>query len=68
MFLWGMFQHALGEGENGAKNLQKGNFVSSGKQVSEEACQNLLKSRISFGGGLEDCNKKMERQQNEEVL
>ena len=37
--------------------------------MCEEACQDLLKSCITFGGGLEGCNEKnMVRQQREEVL
>ena len=36
--------------------------------MCEEACQNLLKYCISFGGDLEFFNEKNGRQQKEEVL
>ena len=71
---------ARGRGEGGGweggwvkENSQKGNFVWSREIMCEEACQHLLKSFISFGGGLDGCmqwkkKKKMGRQQKEEVL
>ena len=37
-------------------------------EICEEACQDLLKSYVMFGGGLEGCNEKMGKQQKDEIL
>ena len=59
----------LGGFQCGEKNLQKENFVLRGKITDEESYQDLLKSFVSFGGGLEGSDEeKMGRQQKEEVL
>ena len=70
MYFWGGIGRLQFWGKSGTIS-KKGNFLWNRKITCKEASWNLLKSCLSFGGGLEDSNeekKTMGRQQKEEVL